>query len=278
MRKASLLSKPVQGEKLYLYLAISQHAINAALIREEGKIQWPVYYVSKRLFDAETRYPEMEKLALALVTSSRKLRPYFQAHKIEVLTNFPLKQVLQKPDASGRLLKWIVELRQFDISFQPRTAIKGQAFADFVAKFTYCDNTKEHVELEKHVEIEKHLALWKLFVDGSSTDEGASAGIVLISPEDHKIHRALRFSFKASNNEVEYEALLMGLRLEKKMKVDSIEVSCDSQLVVCQVNEEYHARGENMVAYLNKVKELIKGFSHFAIHQVPRARILKQTL
>ena len=75
MGNAPLLSKPVQGEKLYLYLAVSEHAISAALIREEGKIQWLVYYVSKRLFDAKTHYPELEKLALALVTSSRKLRP-----------------------------------------------------------------------------------------------------------------------------------------------------------------------------------------------------------
>ena len=78
-------------------------------------------------------------------------------------------------------------------------------------------------------------------MDGSSTDEGAGARIVLISPEDHKIHCALRFGFKASNNEAEYEALLVGLCLAKEIKVDFIEVSCDSQLVVCQVNEEYHA-------------------------------------
>ena len=64
--------------------------MNAALIREEKKVQWPVYYVSKRLLDAETQYPELEKLALALVIMSRKLRSYFHAHTIEVLTNYPL--------------------------------------------------------------------------------------------------------------------------------------------------------------------------------------------
>ena len=79
-------------------------------------------------------------------------------------------------------------------------------------------------------------------MDGSSTDKGTGAEIALISPEDHKIHYALRFGFKASNNKAKYEAILTGLRLAKKMKIDSIEVSCDSQLVICQVNEEYHAR------------------------------------
>ena len=91
--KPPLLSKP-DGEPLFLYLAVSKYTISGALIREEEKVQWPVYYISKRLVDAETRYPEMEKLALALVVASRKLRLYFHSHTIWVLTNYPLRQVL----------------------------------------------------------------------------------------------------------------------------------------------------------------------------------------
>ena len=60
----------------------------------------------------------MEKLALVLMVASRKLRPYFHAHLIEVLINYPLRQVLQKPEASGRLLKWAIELRQFEVNFR----------------------------------------------------------------------------------------------------------------------------------------------------------------
>ena len=103
--KPPLLSKPTDGEPLFLYLAVSEYTISGVLIREVEKVQWPVYSISKRLVDAETRYPEMEKLALALVVASRKLRPYFHSHTIRVLTNYPLRQVLQKLDASGRLLK-----------------------------------------------------------------------------------------------------------------------------------------------------------------------------
>ena len=73
----SLLSKPIQGEKLYLYLTISEEAVSAALVREEEKVQWLVYYVSKRLLDVETRYLELEKLAFVLMVTSRKLRLYF---------------------------------------------------------------------------------------------------------------------------------------------------------------------------------------------------------
>ena len=75
--------------------------------------------MSKRLLDAETRYPELEKLSLALIVASRKLRPYFHVHPIEVLTNYTLQQVLQKPEASGRFLKWAIELGQFNVNFCP---------------------------------------------------------------------------------------------------------------------------------------------------------------
>ena len=110
LRHPLLLLKLLDGEKLYLYLAASQEAVSAALVREEEKVQWHVYYMNKRLLDAKTRYPELEKLAPALVVASRKLRPYFHAHSIKVLTNYPLGQVLQKPETSGRLLKWAIEL------------------------------------------------------------------------------------------------------------------------------------------------------------------------
>ena len=114
-----LLSKPIDGEKLYLYLTISKEVVSAVLVREKEKVQWPVYYVSKRLIDTEIRYPELEKLALALVIASRKLRPYFHVHSIEVLTNYPLRQMLQKHEASGRLLKWAIELGQFNVNYHP---------------------------------------------------------------------------------------------------------------------------------------------------------------
>ena len=108
--KPPLLSKPIEGELFFLYLAVSKYAVLGALIREEEKVQWPVYYIREWLIDAETKYLEMEKLALALVIASRKLRPYFHSHTIRVLTNYPLRQVLQKLNTSGRLLKWVIEL------------------------------------------------------------------------------------------------------------------------------------------------------------------------
>ena len=258
--KPLLLSKPVAGEKLFLYLAVSESAVSLVLVREDNKVQHPVYYLSKRLLDTELRYPGMEKLAYAFVISSRKIRLYFQAHTIDVLTSYPLCQVLQKPEASGCLLKWAVELGQFDIHFRPRTIIKWQALANFIVEFTY---QAERVVEEEQEKIEQQW--WKLYVDGSSNDCGAGVGLMLISPEGHKINCALRFGFNASNNEAEYEAFLLGLRLAKEMKAGYLQIFSDSRLVVKQVTEEYQARGEKMVAYLKSAQVLLKSFDKYNV-------------
>ena len=84
----------------------------------------------------------MEKLILALVTVSRKLRPYFQAHTIEVPIEYPMKQVLHRLETSGRMMKWAIELSEFDIRYKPKTAIKGQVLADFVMEFTSVEPAK----------------------------------------------------------------------------------------------------------------------------------------
>jgi hypothetical protein len=129
-----LLGGPVEGEILYLYLAVSQSAVSSVLVREESGKQKPVYFTSKVLHGVEERYPRIEKLTFALVISARRLRPYFQAHAIRVLTEYPLRKILQKPNLSRRLVNWAVELGQFDIEFHPLITIKGQALADFLVE------------------------------------------------------------------------------------------------------------------------------------------------
>ena len=101
---APLLSPFVMGEDLFLYLAVTPHAVSLALIREEEKVQKLVYYTSKVLRGAEGRYPLIEKLAFALITASRKLRHYFQAHVINVMTDHPLKKAMNKLEVAGQLI------------------------------------------------------------------------------------------------------------------------------------------------------------------------------
>ncbi|KAK0601660.1 hypothetical protein LWI29_026175 [Acer saccharum] len=223
---------------------------------QEDGIQKPVYYTSKALLPAETRYSPAEKMALALITAARKLRPYFQAHRIRVYTNCPLKLILQKPEVSGRLTKWAIELSEFDVEYLPRTAIKAQAVADFVAEFT-----EPSIEVARMmVEQNKKIFKWQLRVDGSSNTHGSGAGIVLTTPEGDSVECALRFDFKATNNQAEYEALIAGLKISTILGADEVEIFSDSQVVVNQVLDEYQAREESMITYLELARELLERF------------------
>ncbi|XP_030946064.1 uncharacterized protein LOC115970597 [Quercus lobata] len=218
---APLLSPSVVGEELYLYLAVTPHAVSSALIREEDKVQRPVYYTSKALRGAEGRYPQMEKLAFALITTSRNLRHYFQAHIINVMTDHPLKKAMNRLEAAGRL--------------------------------THHDETEGSER-------------WVVHVDGSSTKHVGGIGVVLQSPEGDKLRHKVLLQYQATNNEVEYEALLKGLELA------TILVLGDSQLVMGQVNGMYEAKEERMRKYLSKLMRLMKRFEKAKFIQIPREK------
>ena len=129
------LSQPVKGEELYLYLAALAMAVSVALVRLDPRNkQRLVYFISKVLIDVETKYTDFERMALALRVAAKKLQPYFQAHTIVVHTSSSIRAVLHKPDASGRLLKWAIELSDFDIEYHLRSAIKGKVLADFIVE------------------------------------------------------------------------------------------------------------------------------------------------
>ena len=104
------------GDTLYLYLAASNIAVSAALFKECGDANLrPVFFVSKSLTDVETRYTHLERAALALWTAAQKLRLYFQAHPVVVLTDLPLRGTIHKPDLSGRMARWAMELSEYGI-------------------------------------------------------------------------------------------------------------------------------------------------------------------
>ncbi|KAL0411010.1 UNVERIFIED_CONTAM: hypothetical protein Slati_3690700 [Sesamum latifolium] len=149
-------------------------------------------------------------MALALVVTARRLRPYFLSHPIGVKTNTPLKQTLGKPDTSERLVKWAVELSEYDISYMPRTTIKAQALADFISEMAGM-SIKDASQDQK----------WLLHVDGSSTTQGSGAGIVITTPQGEDLEFAIKFGVKASNNEAEYEALIISMRMAHEQGLDT---------------------------------------------------------
>jgi len=140
----------------------------------------------------------IEKVALALVLTARRMRSYFQNHTITVNTNYPIYKILSKPDLEGRMIGWSVELSEFDIKYEPRGAIKSQCLADFLAKLAPQPDAS---------------TTWTLCVDGSSNRTSCGAGVVLEGPGDLLVEQALQFSFKAMNNQAEYKAILAGFNL-----------------------------------------------------------------
>nr|GEW44583.1 reverse transcriptase domain-containing protein [Tanacetum cinerariifolium] len=130
--KLSMLTVPKEKEELIMYLAAAKEAISAVLMTERDGKQVPVYFVSRALQGPEINYTPMEKLILALVSASKRLKRYFQAHTIVVITDQPIKQLLSNPKVTERLLKWRFEQGEHDIQYRPRTSIKGQILADFI--------------------------------------------------------------------------------------------------------------------------------------------------
>ena len=119
------MSCPEADEVLSAYIAVAPHAISLVLIRTDGGMQRPVYYVSKSLHEAEVRYLPLKKAILVVVHATRKLPHYFQVHTVVVLTQLPHKSVLRSADYTRRIAMWNTVLRAFDIKYMPRTSIKG---------------------------------------------------------------------------------------------------------------------------------------------------------
>ena len=250
------MSSPELDEVLFAYIAVAPYAISLVLIRIDGGVQGPVYYVSKSLHEAEVRYLPLEKAILAIVLGTHKLPHYFQAHTVVVLTQLPLKAILRSADYTGRITKWGTILGAFDIKYMPCTSLKGQVLTDLVAEFT-----KPKVEElpsvgdmdEKLVGMisQYRLPTWEVYVNGASNQKGLRVGLVLISPKKVVIEKFLRLDFSATNNETEYEALLVGMAMVQRIGGKSIKLFSDSRLVVSQVRGEFEAKDERMQGYLS---------------------------
>ncbi|XP_073128452.1 uncharacterized protein [Henckelia pumila] len=193
-----LLVKPNEGDTLLIYLAISAEVVSAVLVSEVGHEHKPVYYISQTLHGAEIK-----------IYKDR-----------ETGTGF----------ASGRMVKWAVELSQYGIEYRTRPAIKTQILADFLVKMTV---TQE----------ESSTQTWMVYVDGSSTSKESGA---------------------------EYEAFIMGIKLTLSVRAKRLTIHSDSQLIISQVNGNYEAKEDKMLEYLTEVNELLSCLDSYDIKQIPR--------
>ena len=180
-----------------------------------------------------------------------------------------MRQIFHKPETSGRLIKWAIELSEFDIRYKPRIAVKGQVLAYFIIQFTPLNTPVQPIKTTK---LAPDLPVYRLSVDGAANSQGSGASLILTSLESIDMEYALRFGFQAPNNEAEHEAVIAGLNLAHSMEADQLEICSDSQLVVKQIEDSYEARGEKMILYLKKVQELFKKFIRVQVRHFPRAK------
>jgi ribonuclease HI len=261
-----IMTSPILKETLPLYISATTNAASTVLVaeqKEEGQaypVQRPVYYMREVLADAKTRYTQPQKLLYALQITSRKLRHYFQAHKIVVPSTFPLGEIIRNRNANGHIVKWSVELREFEIESCPRQAIKSQILADFVSKWT-------EVQKPPPKERPEH---WIMYFNGALNLEGAGAGVLLISPQGEQLKYVLKIHYKASNNGAEYEALIHGLRIAVSLGIKQLLAFGDSKVVIEQVNKEWDCVKDTMDAYCAEIHILEGHFEGIEFQHVRR--------
>ncbi|XP_075640244.1 uncharacterized protein LOC142611990 [Castanea sativa] len=180
---------------------------------------------------AEAKYLQIEKIAFALIVASRKLRPYFQVNPILVMTDQPIKKTMNKPEAAERMIQWAKELSQFDIEYHPRTTIKAQTLADFIAEFIVPDEEENTKQVER----------WTIQTEGSSVQKRGKVGVIIITAEGETLKYGIQLAFLATNNKAKYKG----------------------------IKGEFEAKEERMQKYLKLTKLLAQEFDQVEFTQIP---------
>ena len=218
-----ILSPPNGRKHMRLHISASVNTIGSMLAQEDNNgIERAIYYLSRVLNDAETRYTSIEKLCLCLYFSCIKLKYYIKPVDVYVSSHCDvIKHMLSKPILHSRIGKWALALTEYSLIFQPLKAMKGQIVSDFIVDHAVVESHQQYVDLKP----------WKLYFDGSTYREGSGVGVLIISPDG--IPTKLKYKIEGplcSNNEAEYEALIAGLEALLELGATRVEIKGDSNM------------------------------------------------
>jgi hypothetical protein len=196
----------------------------------------------------------LDKIAYAMVMATRKLRHYFKAHKVTVLTDHHLNDFFINKEASSRITEWVTELSKHIIDFGKRSAIKSQAMVDFMVDWTSPGNNTRDVEL---------VPVWEIRCDGGH--KGAGIAAIITSPVGVKLRYAAWLDYadpsaRCTNNTIEYKALLLGLRKVRALGASNFLVQCDAEVVKNHVEKESKAKEPNLIKYLAEARRMERHF------------------
>jgi hypothetical protein len=208
-------------------------------------VQHPMYFINKVIGPSKIKYPQVQKLLYAVLLTTRKLRHYLDDHKIVVVTNFPIGDILYNKEVVGKTTNRACKLGAYDIEFWPRTTIKTQALVDFISEWT------EHQIPENPKSVE----VWKMYFDGLlRLQEGTD--ILFIALRADQLMYPLQLLFPTSNNAAEYEALIHVLNIVVSLGIKRLMVYGDSLVVINHVNKDWDCSMESMSNYCTAVRKV----------------------
>ncbi|CAN6703759.1 unnamed protein product [Malus baccata var. baccata] len=239
--KVSLTNPPVlvpprRGKPLKLYISAAEESIGCLFAQDnDAGREHAIFYLSRNLSQPEINYPAVEKLCLAVFFAASKLRHYMLPSVTQVIAQTDvIRYMLTRPIVKGRIGKWTMALSEFSLQYAAQKAVKGQALADFLAQhpspYGFGGND---VEIGMVHTRDNH---WTMYFDVSRTSSSTGVGIVIQSPNHDRWLFSLKLDFECTNNQAEYEALIVNLGILHDLRATRALVLCDSELVINQLN------------------------------------------
>ncbi|KAG9458349.1 hypothetical protein H6P81_002857 [Aristolochia fimbriata] len=266
LTKPPVLVAPIVDRLLLLYIAVQQKSIGALLAQyDKDNKDRSLYYLSRMLEGTELNYTQIEKTCLALVFAIQKLWHYLFPHSMNLISRAdPLKYIMSRPILSGRLAKWALLLSKFEINFVPQHTIKGQALANFLADHPVRAERELTEELpDEEILLVEVLPPWEMYFDDAARRNGAGMGVQFVSLRKDLVPYC-------SNNEAEYQAILLGFGMAVEMKLPQLNIYGDSALVIKQLTGEFKVKKLELMPFWKHVGELLAKIPKASLHYVPR--------